>query len=272
MKLSFASPQLIGRLPYLTEIMLVLLLAWLVSGWLVGGASSGASGRASLTAPGMPSLDVDRMVSTALFGQAETESKPTVAESQLNIHLHGTVVAGDQSVAILSVPPDTRQQVFELGDEIQPGVELTKVLPLAIIVSHHGKLERIDLPKASIGGDTSAADNVATAAADDSSVDVNRAELNQQLQNLPKLLSQARVTPYMSGGKMEGYKLSSVVKGSLFAKIGLADGDIIRSVNGKAVGDAAQAIQMLQAMQHNSDISVEIERAGQVRQIQYHIR
>ena len=101
---------------------------------------------------------------------------------------------------------------------------------------------------------------------------IDRGMLDEQLQDLSKLGSQARVVPNYRNGKYEGFKLVGVRPGSLYRSIGVRSGDVIKSVNGKAIDSPNKALELFEQLKASSNIQLEIERRGQPKQLNYAIQ
>ena len=233
----------------------------------------------------MQGVDINLLQRTPLFGKAASEQAVTqpqkedkpVTASRLNIKLIGTVVAGDKSAAMVSVQSSRKQEVFFLHEEIQPRVTLEEVAATEIVVSNHGKRERISIeagkpiaqaPRAATPRKTAPRISMANSI----NRKINRNKLNSQMRNFSTLLSQARVSPHFTNKKPDGFTISEIVKGSLYEEIGLKNGDIIKKVNGESVTGAEQAMRMYRELQNATFIDVEVERAGTLQQISYVIQ
>lgn len=101
---------------------------------------------------------------------------------------------------------------------------------------------------------------------------MSRDQVQQQLGDLPALLSQARVVPNYSNGKADGFVISEISQGSLYQQAGLQNGDVILRVNGQQVTSAQQAMSMYQGLQNAAAIDLELMRAGQMKQVHFDIR
>lgn len=276
-----------GKIPLLTEFGLVVLLAWIVSGWLLPGEKTEPSGLMRESAGSAAALpDLTGLLAVPLFGESPAQIQSAgpvvkkaapIVRSPLMLKLLGTVVAGEESAAIISLTAGSDQRVFLIGETIQPGVTLHAVEPWAIVVDRAGILERVSLEQ---GAELTAASMPVKAAAGfpeaASPVAVqrrmNRGRVQQQLGDFPTLLSQARVIPNFTDGKPDGFVISEIVQGSLYQQAGLLNGDIILKINGQQVTDARQAMSMFQELQNASAIDLELRRAGQVKRVHYDIR
>ena len=201
-----------------------------------------------------------------------------VVQSKLTIELLGTAVSGEESAAIIAMSTGSAQRVFFIGDIIQQGVKLHKIEPWAIVVDRAGKLERISLEKGAKLTATpmpvkAPAGNPVAASPVAIQRQMSRGRVQQQLNDLPTLLSQARVVPNYTNGKPDGFVISEIAQGSLYQQAGLQNGDVILKVNGHA-GDqySEQAMSMYQKLQNAAAIDLELMRAGQMKQVHYDIR
>jgi len=274
-------------LPRLTEAGLVLLLAWLVAGLFVGGEAPNISAgfRQSGQLQGEVGVSVESVLKAAPFGKPAAIAARPVAEtpkvaapSKLNIKLHGTVVTDDQPVAMVIPRPGAALEVYHIGDAILPGVILSAVEAGRIVVETASGFEEIWLEE-SAGKATGSASRPQPAKLDKRQIQGNQSKqrvsrnmLNDELKDLGKLMTQVRVTPYFEAGQSAGFKVSGIAPGSIFERIGLLNGDVIKSINGQLLTDPQQAMQMYQQLQNASQLNVALLRNQQAQNIQYQIQ
>ena len=267
------------------EFAFVLLASWLVANALIQDEFTQSPLSATMDTEQKPlisSADV-QLKNVDLFGKATSESLKKVAKdepvkvSKLNIKLIGTVVAGAKSAAMVMRNGKQDQEVYFLGESIQPNVELIEVSVLEIVINNAGKKEHISLEMgAAIANPTPVINNRAKRGRpkptrhEDRKID--RGHLQNQMRNFSTLLSQARVTPHFTDKKADGFTISDIVKGSLYEEIGLINGDVIQKVNGESVTSAEQAMRMYRELQNSTFIDVEIVRNGSVQQVSYTIQ
>ncbi len=285
-----SSPALIRSL----ELILVVGLAWQTAGLITQQPPQFAAEHqrpSSADQRRHASLDVDVLTKTPLFGEVKVrqpkvpevqpETKPVVTAPPLDISLLGTAVAGDNSLAILRTANDNKERIVRLHTEIASGVLLEQVFQDAIEVRDHGRVRRIALRQennAASGAPASPARPVNPPSAmpppPAGAVQrhISRNTIRRATRNFSQLLTQARVVPHFVQGKADGFVISNIVPRSLFQTIGLRNGDIIRKVNQEPITSAAQAMKLYQSLQHASNIQLEVERAGQMQTINYHIQ
>jgi hypothetical protein len=72
----------------------------------------------------------------------------------------------------------------------------------------------------------------------------------------------ARIVPALEAGKPDGFKLYAIWPGSFYARIGLANGDTLRTVNGLELTSADKALEVYAKLREATMIELEIERHG----------
>ncbi len=100
---------------------------------------------------------------------------------------------------------------------------------------------------------------------------VDQRELNDALQNLDKLYTEIRAVPNFSGGKVSGMKILSVKSGSIFAKLGLRRGDVLRKINGMEL-DVKRGFEIFNSLKDEKNITLDLVRQGRPTTLDYEIR
>ncbi len=263
--------------PRLIEALIVLGLAWAVAGLITGPSTGHAvAPRAAGNATDHASdFDVEKIIRGALFGAAAPvaappkRAAPVAAPSRLNIRLLGTMLADAHSAAIVRLGRADVQKLVFVGDTLISGVKLVRVEASAIVVDNHGRMERILMAGPKLPGEAGVSD----ASPGRASVRrLSRALVEARLNNLPALLTRARVIPHQMNGKPDGFLIQEIVPGSLYDEAGLKNGDVIRKVNGKPVTRPEEALGLFQSLRSASGIDLEIARGGDVRTIHFDIR
>lgn len=101
---------------------------------------------------------------------------------------------------------------------------------------------------------------------------VDQREVLASTENMGQVLTQARALPYMEHGKTVGFKLDEIMPNSIYAKIGLQNGDVIQRVNSQEINDPAKFFQLYQGLRTESAISIDLFRNGQRQTLNYEIR
>ena len=95
-----------------------------------------------------------------------------------------------------------------------------------------------------------------------------RSQLNQLLSNPDLLARKMRVVPAFSEGQQTGFKLYGIRASSFPRMLGFKNGDLIRSVNGRALNSLDEAMASYATLRNASEVELEIERKGQPRRLQ----
>ncbi|OIQ04110.1 MAG: hypothetical protein COS82_11390 [Zetaproteobacteria bacterium CG06_land_8_20_14_3_00_59_53] len=281
-----ASRSFAAWLPRAVEVILVLLAAWLVAGWLTGGTAGYAVQGTSAADAAQQFPDAAAISAFPLFGKqvvappaaVQTTAPVAAAPTRLNIRLLGTVVAGDRSFAVMQLGAGD-EKVVQIGTDIQPGVSLIEVEADAIVVDNRGRREKVLMAKGSLGdsGAMFPATAPGPAASTMPAMPVasqvfTRDAIQSQMQDLPGLLTGALAVPHQTNGNPDGFLIQDIVPGSLYEQAGLQNGDVIRRVNGEEVASPEKGIALFQALQTANSLDLEITRAGAVQRLHFDIR
>ncbi|MBE9515871.1 MAG: PDZ domain-containing protein [Proteobacteria bacterium] len=209
-----------------------------------------------------------------LFGAAESvreQSPSQVPLSSLNLKLNGVVAAGDDSVALISVSGQP-QSPFFIGDEVSHGAILDAVHPDRAILKRNGVLESLVLEDVSSSLPGSAVQTrrgrpgASIRSMGQNTYAIPRNFIDSQLSN-PKFLRNATIVAHKDGG----FLVKRMKKGSLYEKLGLKRGDIIKGANGQPINNIQDAMQQYQQMGSLGQIELEIKRGGQSQMLQFHL-
>ncbi len=272
--------------PVVLNMAAVLLLAYSMAQWtwriftppktlVVADASTLAQTKTA-------TLGIQDLLAGHLFGKAASKVAPTAApiedipESSLNMVLTGVVAAGDDSLALIKVN-DEPETPFALGEELTRGVTLQAVYPDRAIIERRGVTEALLLEDAAASLlKTPVAERPASPtrggiqAQGNNTFTIDRATLNEELRN-QDLFRQALIVPNAGGG----FLVRQIQPGSLYEKLGLKVGDVIRGVNGRSVNTVDQVLQVYQQLggiDELTGVQLEVMRAGQIQQLQYTIQ
>ena len=199
------------------------------------------------------------------------------------ITLLGTVVGVSEefSYAILEDPYQKVQRIFRLQDTIAPGVELVEISRNQIAILRDGVREEVTVSALEQGGPTRAfappqapqpQSPQALSPEGSGNFLVDKREFDAATQDINRLMTQARLVPNFSGGVPDGFRIFSIVPGSLYEKAGLRNGDIVQNINGVELKDPEKAFQIYQLLKDNDRFTIDLVRAGQKMSLNYEIR
>jgi len=190
--------------------------------------------------------------------------KPT----SLNIVLLGTV-SGPQRVAfaVMEEKGKKKQGLYQTGDMVQ-GALIKKVLRGKVIIEVKGKDEILEMEQAKTGKRGSRGTG-AGRQDDGYTITVGRNDLQKSLGNINSLLTQVRIRPLIKNGKPDGLVLSHVKPGSIFAKLGLKNGDVVKKIDNKLIKSPDDAFAFYNRLKSGAELSLEIGRGNETKTLNY---
>ncbi len=202
------------------------------------------------------------------LGRSAAPAAPTPPPTPLSLTLIGTFLTkGQEPYAIVEDKKKQTQDVFLIDNSLFGQATLKRIFEDRVEIEREGKIEVLRLDD--FGGGDAPAGGISSNG-DDYVVD--EAELDKGLENLPLLLTQARAVPYFKEGRSIGLRLFAIKSGSLYEKIGLKNGDILKSINGNSLGDISQAMKLFEQLKQERSINLVLEREKQNREFKYTIR
>ncbi len=196
-------------------------------------------------------------------GQIDIEDlKPTT----LNLALLGTV-AGDKDFdyAVIEERDKKEQGLFRTGDTVASAT-IVKIMRGMVVLRVDGR-DEILIMEAKPDKETGITKR--TAPENKSSITVRKDEIDEALQDISKILTQARIRPYFSGGKSNGFIISRIKKGSIFEKMGMQNGDVIQNVNDQPIKSPEEMMELYNGLKSGSSVSLNIERRGMKQDLEY---
>ncbi|HYU14852.1 MAG TPA: type II secretion system protein GspC [Candidatus Acidoferrum sp.] len=107
---------------------------------------------------------------------------------------------------------------------------------------------------------------------DDSTYEVDRALVEKVLSNPTAVSRGARIVPSVKNGQPNGFKLYAIRPSSVYAKIGLMNGDTLHAVNGFELNSMDKALEVYTKVRESSSLSVSITRRGKPVTLNYTIK
>ena len=94
---------------------------------------------------------------------------------------------------------------------------------------------------------------------------------NELLENPGKLTDYIRISPVREGGQVKGYRVKPGKNRELFEQAGLKNGDLAVELNGIDLTDMKQAITLMKEFPTMTDMTLSIERSGQLHELYFSI-
>lgn len=220
-------------------------------------------------------------------------------KSLLPVKLLGVMVVGDgmnrYSSAVISGGSGGEADAYfvqDLEKTFSPGVTLVKVAKDRIEFVNKGRMEYVEMEGAEAGpslfrsaeevhGGRQGAPFVETAevgapgvesvASEGDHFTIDQREVDEALANLDRLVTEVRIVPILKGGETAGLKVVSVKPGSLFAKLGIQRGDVLKKINGIDL-DVRRGMLIFSELKDQKSLTVDLVRRGQNKSLEYDIR
>ncbi len=216
-------------------------------------------------------------VAPVISAEGDVAPVEIVEPLNLRVRLTGTVVASaaEQSYAIIRDLTGNKEQLYRVGDRILEEAVVANIQRDSVRLTR-GSAEQIlrlfeDKNKKPPTGRNPAV-QVATAVNGDESRVIDRAEIDNALSDLPRLLTQARLLPNFRAGVTNGFRIFNIVPGSLFAKIGLRNGDVLHRINEVEIRDPTKFMGLFTDLRNQSQITLDLVRGGEKKSFEYEIR
>lgn len=212
----------------------------------------------------------------ALFGtstiakqrESDIESEE-LEETQLNLMLKGILMNSESGISLaLIARTNTAEEIYRVGDEIE-GAEIIRIEPRRVVIRRNGNTEAINLEipkvesevvKKTLRKATIGRNGIGRVGENDRIV--SQQTLRQQLNNLPRLLRQAKAIPHSVNGENQGFKVVEIQEGSIFQDLGLQQEDVIRSVNGTPIRTAEDALNAYRKLRTSNSFQLDLLRSG----------
>ncbi len=185
--------------------------------------------------------------------------KPTT----LNVVLIGTV-SGPQRMAfaVIEEKGKRKQDLYQTGDRIQ-GALIKQVLRGKVVLEVKGKDEILEMEQAKGGKKRIGSRN------DGYTITVGHDDLQKSLGNINSLLTQVRIRPLIKNGKPDGLILSNIKPASIFEKLGLKNGDVVKKIDNREIKTPEDAFQFYNRLKSGAELSLEIGRGSETKTIYY---
>lgn len=218
--------------------------------------------------------DYSSILDRGLFGEGKAPSAAAVAPAAgaSNYILVGTVEGTVFAGAVLQ--EGANQTFYRIKEKLPDGSQLVKVMRDRVTLKRPdgstSDLQIVDDTKIVNVAMKSPQSGVRKVG--EGKFMVDEREVASSTENLNQLLTQARAIPFQEQGKTVGFRISEIIPGSLYEKIGLVNGDIIQRVNSQDVDDPGKFFQLYQGLKDEKRITVDLLRNGQRQTLNYDIQ
>lgn len=215
-----------------------------------------------------------------------------IQTTSLPVQLLATMVATkpEDSYATIVNTENEKQGAYSVGDVV-PGAtgKIKEIHYKYLDFENNGHIERLVLagatapvtaPTVAVAEPTnddnkddlqSAIDN-GIKKIDDNNYEIDKSLVDKVLANPMGVAKGARVVPAVKNGQPDGFKLYAIRPSSVYAKLGLANGDTLQSINGFELTSADKALEVYTKLREATSLEVNVTRRGKPVTLKYQIR
>ena len=207
-----------------------------------------------------------------------------LAKTSLDVKLRGTAVRdGGASFAVVEDKRAKKEDLYRVGDMILGEAKVLQILEDRVVVLRDGKKEILELfaeeetekkrptirassqpPRTVLGSGVRRIGS--------NRWSVSREAIESAKGNLSQLMTQVRVTPNFTEGKPDGFKLLSIKRGSIFDRLGLRNGDVVRGINDVPLDSPEKALEVYGQLESGQSVRVDVVRRGRQQTFTYELK
>ncbi|MFT5235844.1 MAG: general secretion pathway protein C [Shewanella sp.] len=236
-------------------------------------------------------VSVSQLQALSLFGRAdEASNKPQRApveelitdapKTSLSIQLTGVVASTSKQKGLAVIESSGSQNTYSLGDKIKgTSASLKEVYVDRIIITNSGRYETLMLDGLEYETNGQANRQLQQAKSIrkvDQRQDIDFAQeilasRDELLADPSKLTDYLAISPVQTDGELQGYRLNAGKDRDLFQKSGLNANDLAKSINGYDLTEMSQALEVMAQLPELTEISLMVERDGQLVEIMFNL-
>ncbi len=101
---------------------------------------------------------------------------------------------------------------------------------------------------------------------------IQRGLVNRILENQSELMRTARVVPHEEGGRVVGVKMYGIRRNSLLGRLGMQNGDVLRTINGFDMTSPDKALEAYARLRESDHLTLSVIRRGQPTSVNFNIQ
>jgi general secretion pathway protein C len=211
-------------------------------------------------------------------------------QTNLKLKLWGTVAPPEEALqekeaeakayAVIEDTTLRQQNLYRRGDSVQ-NATVKAILREKVILTVGGKDEILEMEKL-VGGkggpvqrgvsSRSVSASSATGTRRAQRITLKRSLIEDAVQDITKLMTQVKITPHMEDGVPSGLALSNIRPNSIFRRMGLRNGDVLKGVDGQEIQSVDDALRLYDNLKTADTVMVDLKRRGRDKSIEYRVR
>lgn len=187
--------------------------------------------------------------------------------TDLKLRLWGTVTADDKQTAyaVIEELKVKKQNLYRVGDKVQDAT-VKMIFREKVVLSINGRDEILEIEELSANKKTNKS-VLKSNVIHKHNIKSNRLQTEKVFKEVNNLIGQANIKPYFEKGKIGGIILTRIKPDSLFHKMGLENGDIIKGVDGENIESVDDIQEFYKSLKASPDVQLQIKRKGKHKDI-----
>lgn len=219
-------------------------------------------------------IDMDETASLP----ASASKNEEVPSDLNNLYLRGTVL-GIKGYAVFEDRTAKKEGIFKLNENVFDAGILKKIDKESAVLLYDGKeipfvisAESIQILPAQRQIQPPGALSPLSQKMGEREWIIDQRGILKALENMNQVLTDARLTPNIINGKVEGFRIGEIKPRGIFDAIGLRNGDILSRVNGYPIDSPEKAVQVISGLKGETSVSLDLIRENQRMSFLYQIR
>jgi type II secretion system protein C len=202
------------------------------------------------------------------------------SNSDLPVQLVGTMVASPATYSVAFITrDDTAAGSYGIDDKLLDATIIAIESERVAVRRGNGKQEYLTMvegevskpPARSARGNDDEDEDVVKLG--DNKFQVSREMIDKYMNDMEALSKMGRALLHRGpDGQFDGYRLSAIRRNTLADKLGIKNGDVIHSVNGKSLNSMSAAMDAYQTLTSENEFSFEVTRRGEKLSLGYDVQ
>ena len=198
------------------------------------------------------------------------EGSSYVPEGLPAVKLIGTVI-GAHPYAIILDQASNKQDIYRGKDDIGNGWLIHSIDKNRIVLRKGANEELLEVVFIDGRPNTETGTGLKPASAK-TGLRLDPRDVEGALSDMNTVMTQARVTPNIEGGKTNGYKIFNIAQGSIYTKLGIQNNDVVQRVNGVEINNPDTLYKLFQQIKSERKITLDFSRDGRRESLNIEIR
>lgn len=207
-------------------------------------------------------------------GPAAAAPPPPIGAAR-RVALLGTVFGQDGGVmAVFEDLASKQQALHRLGAEV-PNVGVLAAIEKHRVLFQSGPSEEwlpLAITQQTLDGSLDSPPQPVNAQAAPARRVLDRREVTAAVNDPTRLMTHAQAVPFLTDGRLDGFRLSNVVPEGFFDRIGLRANDIVQRINGVELRDPGMLLSLFQQLRNERSVRVDLVRNSRHQTLTYDIR